>query len=139
MSEVLGNLDPSVKHLAEVGTLEKFNYPSGKRQTLATTQKMQQAETNLDIFWSQVDKLYEAKAGRSLHETLGSVLKEWQLQRTADWIEPDKESIRTKKDEDDVDITSSRLADLEFEKRTESTVTTGYIGEERQKLKTRGE
>jgi hypothetical protein len=35
----------------------KFNYPSGKRRTAQNTEKMIQAEKNLDHFWT----LYDAR------------------------------------------------------------------------------
>jgi hypothetical protein len=42
--------------LADVGTpLAQFNYPSDKRRTAGTTERMRQAEWHLDEFWRHVD------------------------------------------------------------------------------------
>ncbi|KAL8919639.1 MAG: hypothetical protein Q9208_006671 [Pyrenodesmia sp. 3 TL-2023] len=124
--------------LAEVGSpLEKFNYPANKRRTSATTQKMQQAEKSLDLFWSHVDDHCKRIAGKTVHQILSRILGERQLQRTPDWIEPDKKGP-PKEGSTEVDTTSSQLAALELESRTESTITTSLLAQERQKPKTRG-
>ncbi|KAI4181379.1 MAG: hypothetical protein LQ346_006798 [Caloplaca aetnensis] len=137
-SQVFKALDSLGKGLAEVGSpLEKFNYPSNKRKTSATTQKMQQAEKNLDIFWSHVDDHCKSTAGKPVHQMLSKILKERQVQRTPDWLEVDTGRLR-KKEPTELEITSSQLAALELKSRTKSTVITSSLAQERQKLKTRG-
>ncbi|KAL9611775.1 MAG: hypothetical protein Q9167_003586 [Letrouitia subvulpina] len=124
--------------LADVGTpLNKFYYPSNKRRTPETTQKMQQAENNLDIFWARVDDYCEKTAGKRLHQILRDVLKERQLQRTSDWVELSDKPQRKNAD-GELDNASSKLATLELEKRTEKTVTPTLLAQENIKPKTRG-
>ncbi|KAL8897363.1 MAG: hypothetical protein Q9207_007249 [Kuettlingeria erythrocarpa] len=132
LSQVNHALDGVSKGLAE-----KFNYPSHKRRTSATTQKMQQAEKNLDIFWSHVDGHCTRKAGKTVHQVFSKILKERPLQRTPDWVEVNTERLR-KKEPTELDTTSGQLAALELQSRTESTVTTSSLAQERQKPKTRG-
>ncbi|KAL8856562.1 MAG: hypothetical protein Q9178_006877 [Gyalolechia marmorata] len=123
--------------LAQVGTpLAKFDYPSNKRRTLASTQRMQQAEKNLDIFWSHTDSYCRKRAGKTLHEMLQTVLDERQLQRTPDWVEP-QDRIDDSEDSK-LDTTSSEFAALELRSRTERTVTAFSLGQDRKKAKTRG-
>lgn len=52
---------------------------------------MREAEANLDNFWSKVDKSVASK-GRAIGDILGKYLKAQDLQRTAPWVEPQKQS-----------------------------------------------
>ena len=75
--------------LAEAGTpLAKFTYPSEKRRTRTMTEKMREAENNLDALWSVVDEIYLRQVGKPLHELLSGILSQRQLERTPEWIEP---------------------------------------------------
>lgn len=75
--------------LSDSGTpLTKFNYPSEKRRTAATTEKMRKAENNLDLFWSIVDEHYTRNTGKTLNELLADILSPRELERTPEWIEP---------------------------------------------------
>lgn len=79
------------KGLAKVGTPQsKFDHPTYKRRTQATTEKIQQAEKNLDIFWRHVDDHCKEKTSGTVHQMLSERMKERQLQRTPDWVEPAK-------------------------------------------------
>jgi hypothetical protein len=44
----------------------RFNYPSDKQRTKQTTEKMQQAESNLDLFWNKFDQEYRKRGSKSL-------------------------------------------------------------------------
>lgn len=127
------------KGLAEVGTpLWKFDYPSHKRRTQATTETMQHAEHNLDTFWSHVDEHCKAKTSGTIHQMLREILKERQLQRTPDWVDPTKDSIDSE-EHSESDIISSELAAVELQNRTENTITAAIThARGRQKTKTRG-
>ena len=74
--------------LADVGIpLSKFNYPSNKRQTAATTEKMRKAESCLDEFWRHVDEHYVKQTGKTPHEILSGIINPRTLERTPEWIE----------------------------------------------------
>ena len=83
--------------LAHVGTpLTKFNYPSDKRQTAATTKKMREAESHLDEFWRHIDGHYVKQTGKTMNEILSDLLTPRTLERTPEWIEPAAPSIPEK-------------------------------------------
>ena len=124
--------------LAKVGyPLHKFNYPSNKRRSLATTQRMQEAEGMLDMFWRQVDQQCSGEVGKTVHQLLEGVLKERPILRTSDWEIP---AIDHKVDQNSqADFASTRLANMELEAKTEATVSALEIKKEvPQKSKTRG-
>ena len=138
MSQIVDTLTNIGKGLADVATpLGKFNFPSDKRRTLATTQRMQQAERNLDMFWAQFDEACLKKAGQTVHTMLGKVLNERHVERTPDWEEPIPEESGDKKTED-ITSASSRLATLELQERTEKTIVMTSPIQEKHKPKTRG-
>ena len=68
--------------------LAKFNYPSDKRRTAATTEKMRKAESHLDEFWHHVDEHYVKQTGKTMHEILSGIISPRTLERTPEWIEP---------------------------------------------------
>ncbi|KAI4122665.1 MAG: hypothetical protein LQ338_005681 [Usnochroma carphineum] len=137
-SEVYQALTSMGNSLAATGApLSKFNYPSNRRRTLATTQMMQRAEKNLDAFWSQIDDRCQKITGKTVHEMLDGILKDRPLQRTADWIESDSKP-RYGEENSELDTTSSQLAALELQNRTEGTVITTPLAQEKHKPKTRG-
>ncbi|KAL8847513.1 MAG: hypothetical protein Q9221_007441 [Calogaya cf. arnoldii] len=138
-SQIFATLTSLGKGLAEVGTpLSKFDYPSHKKRTQAMTERMQRAEANLDIFWRHVDNHCVEKTSETVHQMLREILKERQLQRTSNWVEPTVE-INDSKDNSESSNLPSQLAALEIESRTENTVTAAIsYARERQKPKTRG-
>lgn len=138
LSEVYGALNNVGKGLAEVGTpLGNFNYPSEKRRTLATTQKMQLAEQNLDTFWKFVDDHCKKTANKTVHHMLINILTERDLQRTDDWQEPIDESLQSEETES-VESTTSQFAALGPQSRTEKELTATPLVREKPKVKTRG-
>jgi hypothetical protein len=70
LGKVLGNPNLEGKMYSDFGApVEgRFNYPSDKRRTKQTTDKMRQAESNLHLFWSKVDSEYRKKSGKSLNQ-----------------------------------------------------------------------
>ncbi|KAL8788644.1 MAG: hypothetical protein Q9213_001572 [Squamulea squamosa] len=125
--------------LAEFGTpLGKFNVPSHKRRTRATTQTMQLAERNLDLFWDHIDVSCRDTAGSSVHQMLNKVLQDRQLQRTPDWAEQPETQPLASIETSELGAMSGQLAALELQTRTENTVTAAISrAKERQKPKTR--
>lgn len=82
-AKVLGPGSKGMK-LAVFGTpLGKFSCPSHKRCTMATTREMQDAETNLDGFWQQVDGHFTQALEKPLYEVAGAEEKRTLL-RTPD-------------------------------------------------------
>ena len=138
LSEVYGALSNVGKGLAGVGTpLGKFNYPSDKRRTLATTQKMQLAEESLDAFWKYVDEHCKKTANKTVHQMLIDILIDRELQRTCDWQEPVDESLQ-REEHQKVEPTTSQFAALVFGSQTEKTMTFTPLMREKPKIKTRG-
>ena len=118
--------------------LSRFNYPSHKRQDQETVAKMQQAENNLDAFWSKVDG-YCTKEGRSgLHQLLEGVLKDRKLQRTNDWQQPEFKRTSTTTN-NSVQAATTGLSTLGLNTYTEEPFTPPQHGSIRQKTKTRGQ
>ena len=138
LSEVYGALHNVDKGLAGVGTpLGKFNYPSEKRRTLATTQKMQLAEESLDTFWKHVDDHCKKKSNKTVHQMLINILTERELQRTGDWQEPIKDFHQVEEHEE-VKSTTSQFTALVLENRTEKSLVADPLVREKPKIKTRG-
>lgn len=70
----------------------RFYYPSEKTRTKLNTDIMRKAESNLDVFWSEVDGSYRRGTGRTLEQMVEHLFKEKrQLERTPEWIEPVQE------------------------------------------------
>ena len=106
----LKELEPK---LAAAGLpLGKFDYPSEKRRTASTTDKLRQAELKLDAFWNIVDEHYIRKTGKSIHQILSKALTPRTLERTPEWIEPPKPAtIPTSPVVDDTEFTTLDLAE----------------------------
>jgi hypothetical protein len=71
--------------------LTKFTYPSGKRLTATISNRMREAERNLDEFWSVVDQHYVENLKQPLHGYLQAKLgipMQREIERTPEWIEP---------------------------------------------------
>ena len=138
LSEVYGAFTNLGEGLAGVGTpLAKFNYPSEKRPALATTQKMQQGEESLDIFWKYVDEHCKKAANKTVHQMLTGILIERELQRTDDWQEPIDDSLQSE-DHQKVESTTTQFVALGLEKRAERTLNATPLVREKPKIKTRG-
>lgn len=79
--------------LYDVGMpLMRFKYPSEKRRTAATTEKMREAEKDLDLFWHTVDSYYEQKTGKPLIQLMSSLTSPRELERTSEWVEPETQA-----------------------------------------------
>jgi hypothetical protein len=117
----------------------KFYYPVDKLRTKENVQSLQSAESNLDAFWSGVDKNMRVRMGEKLdHTALGALLSRSRiLQRTSDWVEPD----RQRKDQRvDVQVITMPLSELylDLQQRTERTIDRSERKAKGEKTKTRG-
>ena len=120
--------------LAEVGTpLAKFNYPSDKRRTAATTGRMRQAEWHLDEFWRHVDEHYMQQTGKTMHDILSGILSPRTLERTPEWIEPAVPAIPEKSSS--AAVLKDTFSTLSLEGRIPQTDKAAPI---KVKIKTRG-
>ncbi|KAI4270320.1 MAG: hypothetical protein LQ337_006747 [Flavoplaca oasis] len=139
LSEICSILTGLGKGLAELGIpLGKFDYPTHKKRTQATTKTMRQAERNLDIFWAHIDDQCSKKASKTIHQMLNGNLNQRQLQRTPEWFEPAERAEGTKNERDD-DAMSSNIAAPELQSRSEvSTTARVFHDQGKTKTKTRG-
>jgi hypothetical protein len=123
--------------LVNVGTpLRRFDYPSGKRRTATSTEKMRDTENQLDQFWKAVDDHFERKTGMTLHQLLSSLLIPQTLQRTPEWVEPIPASSQPAAPTDSG--LSENFSILDIQERTERTLRTDVALPTNTKLKTRG-
>ncbi len=118
--------------------LSKFDYPSQKRHSQERVAKMQQAENNLDAFWSKVDSYCTTEGRSGLHQSLEGVLRDRKLQRTNDWQQPEFKRISTTTN-NSVQAATTGLSTLGFNTYAEEPVTPPQHGNIRQKTKTRGQ
>lgn len=122
--------------LSSTGTpLSKFNYPSDKRLNPHSTKALQEAERNLDAFWSELDRQFLENGGESLQHMLAGVLTHRDAQRTPDWKD-DEESLDTHCQ--NTDGLPAQVALLELQTRTEKTITSETPQPRSEKIKTRG-
>ncbi|KAK4216436.1 C2H2 and C2HC zinc finger [Rhypophila decipiens] len=72
-------------------------YPAAKKRNKAAVEALQKAETNLDNFWAEVDKLLMTGLGPDYKNTAMSrfLAGPRTLQRTSDWIEPVNEKAKS--------------------------------------------
>jgi hypothetical protein len=142
-ADMLAAVKADADILARYGTPTegRFRYPVEKARTRANVDVMREAESNLDVFWSQVDRLMHQKAGGFTETAVNRQLSQPRdLQRTPAWIEPIKES----KDINSVDTQqepSKSLSDMysELQMRTESTAEKAKEPiQPKTKVKTRG-
>ena len=96
----------------------KVDYPSAKRRTAQTTEKMREAEKNLDMFWKAVDDHYERNTGQTLHGLLSSVLTSREVERTAEWSEP----LVSITQDAAIRATTDGFSILDIEERTQRTI-----------------
>lgn len=70
--------------------MTKFNYPSAKRMTAATVNRMREAEMHLDEFWRVIDAHYVETLGEPLHSYMLKLglMTVREIERTPEWIEP---------------------------------------------------
>ena len=123
--------------LVDVGTpLRKFDYPSGKRRTATSTEKLRDAENQLDQFWQTVDDHFKQKTGMTLHQLLSSILLPRALQRTPEWVEPSPPLCKPATSTDAA--LNDNFSILDIQERTEKTLETDITLPIKTKLKTRG-
>ena len=121
----------------------KFNYPVGKKHNKVNVEQMRAAEANLDKFWAAVDELLATKA-RGLENTAYKrlLLEHDPIQRTPEWVEPEKKAPQTKKKDVTEEVPMSKLF---FEKDPVPSISRRQALEmaaamdEKAKVKTRGE
>ena len=135
LSQVFNILTKEMSLSAAGTPLSKFDYPSEKRRTAATTKLMQQAEANLDAFCKVVDEHCIKNGGKSLHVLLAGVLPERELQRTPDWVEPNHNS---KQEPSNMQDLTTQFSAAELERRTEETISPDQPLWRQPKIKTRG-
>jgi hypothetical protein len=90
----------------------KFNYPSDKRRTKQNTEKMIEAEKNLDHFWSLYDTRWKKLVGKTMDASMGEhvpIHRGQPLERTAPWVEP---APKTKEDKEVGSSTSFTPLDI---------------------------
>ncbi|KAJ1712176.1 hypothetical protein NYO67_5650 [Aspergillus flavus] len=69
----------------------KFTYPIEKRRTKENVAALRRAESYLDAFWVAIDQIMVTKAGDSSGTAVRNLLSQPRtLQRTREWIEPEK-------------------------------------------------
>lgn len=91
MGRILSIRDENILKVVPFGdpSDNKFDYPVGRKRNKVNVDKLRSAETHLDIFWDNMDKLLYSHAGSLKGTALGQLLsKSWTLQRTPEWIEP---------------------------------------------------
>lgn len=116
--------------------LRSVDYPSNKRPTAFTTEKMREAEMCLDLFWAAFDEMLVENLGKTLAELEGVAVRAQQIYRTPPWTEPPSKVCGT--EEDFNHETSASLVFLTLEERTEQTVKADQQPKPRSKVKTRG-
>jgi hypothetical protein len=79
----------------------KFDYPVQRRRNRQNVEILRKAEANLDSFWKAVDQHYKSKAiGKSQQDLVAHLLRsDRAIQRTPEWIEPEKTGLPPKKDQ----------------------------------------
>lgn len=65
--------------------ISRFDYPSSKKRTQQTVEKMRLEEEKLDEFWQRVDDHFIGHCGKTLHQLLGDRITARELQRTPPW------------------------------------------------------
>lgn len=101
----------SVERISRLGNPEdgKFRYPIDKRRTKDNVNQLRDAESNLDSFWSEIDRITSKAHGFSELAT-GKLLRQAKiLKRTPEWIEPMKNAGQGSKGSVDVDLPLSAL------------------------------
>jgi hypothetical protein len=89
----------------ELGTLGgpfdgKFNYPIAKRRTRENVEILRNAERNLDVFWRKVDQQLGSNCGGLGESAVHRLLAQGrQLQRTPEWVEPEREGVQPRDEE----------------------------------------
>lgn len=122
--------------LSSTGTpLSKFNYPFDKRLNANTTKALQEAEQNLDAYWTELDRQFVENGGESLQDMLADVLPHRGVRRTSDWKD-DEETPATHAQ--NMEGLSAQATLLELQTRTEKTITSEPPQPRSEKIKTRG-
>jgi hypothetical protein len=135
-ARLLKALTGSQTALARYGAASegRFHHPVEKRRNRETTEMMQQAEANLDVFWRKVDEILHLNAGNLDGYAAKTLLHERVLQRTPDWEEPTKSKHTTS-----VESLVKPLSEVYFdlEQRTEKTIRPSTTNKQKTKQKTR--
>ena len=111
LSQVFDILTKPLNLTSTALPLSKFNYPSHKRRTQAITEKMQQAEKELDSVWAQIDRHSIKGCGKTVNHLLTGILDSREIRRTPDWQPPEsKPSFNSTAAEDAASITAGFAA-----------------------------
>ncbi|CAD6586423.1 MAG: hypothetical protein ASARMPREDX12_002366 [Alectoria sarmentosa] len=70
--------------------ISRFDYPSSKKRTQQTVEKMRLEEEKLDEFWQRVDDHFIARCGNTLHHLMQNKITARGLQRTPPWQAPER-------------------------------------------------
>ena len=65
--------------------LSKYDYPSVTYRGRVNTEKMQEAEDELDTFWEQIDRHSTKTCGTTVNHLLADILDIREVRRTPDW------------------------------------------------------
>ena len=101
--------------------LSKFNHHSYKRRTKAVTDKMQQAERELDIFWAEVDDQCTKKCGKTVHQLLGDALDHYEVERVSDW-QPVESEVRSQIKDLSTEAALNHVGSLHFGTTSKDTI-----------------
>jgi hypothetical protein len=126
-----GHLHELEHILTKAGTDRRFDYPSNDRRSAGTTQRMRQAEKELDAIWKIVDRHFLNELGTTIHKFLS--IGERTVERTSEWVEPVRVS--------QVISTSADMAEeftaLDLEERTRVVEPATDATPSKTKIKTR--
>ncbi len=70
--------------------ISRFDYPSSKKRTQQTVEKMRLEEGKLDEFWQRVDDHFTARCGETLHQLMQNKITARELQRAPPWEPPER-------------------------------------------------
>ncbi len=116
----------------------KFDYPVWRRRNKENTVIMRRSETNLDAFWSYIDKVVREKQGALTGAAVQKLLASRILQRIPEWS--DQKSTDGRRINRDIAAPTKPLSELyyELENRTSKTLSDTASRVLREKVKTRG-
>ncbi|KAF2870536.1 hypothetical protein BDV95DRAFT_619552 [Massariosphaeria phaeospora] len=85
--------------LGDLGNPAMFYYPVDKRRTQDNVEAMQTAERNLDALWAKYDGHLRTHLSAETNDVLQAIIPDrGELQRTPDWVEPQKVAQKPKTD-----------------------------------------
>ncbi|CAE7030436.1 hypothetical protein HRS9139_04931 [Pyrenophora teres f. teres] len=117
----------------------KFDYPVQRRRNKQTVEKLRKAEANLDLFWKAVDQHYKSRAiGKSQQDLVSHLLSsDRAIQRTPEWIEPEKTKLRREEGEYEYQPFSTVFHDPT--RQVTGTFNRASLSSKAPKAKTRGD